>query len=156
MQPPGSPPPMRLLAAVLLLAVALSGCAQPPAEAGLTIDFAGQGHDPDAWTFTVGFDPGHRPALLEYDGRDVEHPDHYTVHDLMVQWSEDEGVPVQTSHFDGIGFSLDAVDGVAGSFSDTACWFWSLSVDGEPSQLGMGEVEVRDGTAVTWTYTDCS
>jgi len=150
-----SPAPMRLLALVLFL-VPLSGCVDPPAEASLTIDFNGQGHDPDTWTLTVGFDPSHRPALLEYDGRDVEHPDHYTVHDLMVQWSEDEGVPVQTGYFDGIGFSLDAIDGVAGDFSDGACWFWSLSIDGEASEVGMGEVEVRDGTAVAWTYTDCS
>lgn len=141
----------------LLLSVLLAGCAsQAPAEASLTIDFNGQGHDPDVQTHTVGFDPGHRPALLVYQERDVEHPDAYTVHDLLVQWSEDEGVPVETGYFDGLGFTLDAVDGVAGAFSDTECWFWSLSVDGEASELGMGEVEVRDGTAVAWTYTDCS
>ena len=29
--------------------------------------------------------------------------------------------------------------------------FWSLSVDGEPAQVGAGTLETEDGQEITWT-----
>jgi hypothetical protein len=44
------------------------------------------------------------------------------------------------------------VTGIGGRVADDAkSEFWSLSVDGEPAQVGAGTLETEDGQEITWT-----
>jgi len=153
---------MRFPAMAVLLVPLVAGCAleQPDGpvatatwHASVGVDFNGTRDGTDNLHATVPFDPAARPAAEAYVGRDITHPDDYTLHDLMVDWSAKTDIPFTTTYYDGLGYSIDAFDGIASASNATEGWFWQLSVDGETAFEGMSTLVVRDGGAYKWTYT---
>ena len=50
------------------------------------------------------------------------------------------------------GLYVDTVDGERAVYEEDGAW-WSLSCDGESSQLGVDSVPIQDGSTYTWSYT---
>jgi hypothetical protein len=148
--------PTRWPAATCLLLVlpllALAGCAgDDGATTHLEIRF-GDGR-PDA-SYTVRSDLGSRPTAAMYDRDGVPHPDAYTVHDQLEDWSRQTGKAyTATSYADtgfGAGYFLTGLDGLD---ADEASAYWALTVDGQESQTGMSQATVADGGQVVWAFT---
>ncbi|MGB1586210.1 MAG: DUF4430 domain-containing protein [Thermoplasmatota archaeon] len=142
---------MRTLVALLVL-TALAGCTQIESEATIIIEFSGQNRGVHDLETRVLFDEGDRPSHDDYEGRDVAHPDAYTVHDLLVDWNGAHAVGL--NYFDGLGYALDSLFGVHSDFQG-ACWFWSVLINGEPAMTGISTTPVQDGDVVTFRYTNC-
>ncbi len=136
---------MRILLLAALV-VSLAGCTEPQTAAVVTIiDDSGEAHT------TVTFDPAAYPTADDYVANGKQHPDFYSVHDLMVDWSKTTATDVEFEFFDssfGWGFFLKSIDGVPGEGENK---FWSLSINGESSTVGASEAPARNGDQVTWT-----
>ncbi len=147
---------MRILMIVALLL--LAGCAAPIDSAQVTV--TGGGGDS---TTLVAFDEDTRPTTHLYTIHGKEHAAFYTAHDLLLEWSTQNGHDLEVEWFDssfGYGYALCAVDdfpprvvdgGARGCFERDG--FWAMSLNGEAAQVSMGEIQIRDGDdfAITWT-----
>lgn len=123
------------LASICLATLALAGCAEDHGSTTIAIDFA-EGHE-----------DLQGEVALDADGT-------MTAYEQLLAWSNATGVPVSIRAF-SFGHCVDAIDGLPTTpgCSTGAEAYWALSVDGVPSETGMDLVELRDGMAVTWTYT---
>ncbi len=139
----------------MIAMAAMAGCAQDDGETGaeaeaddmeeatLSFDYDGErADDPQQTSDMVEYDPTERPSMNQYEGVGTDRPDDYTVHDLLVDWSDETGMDVETEHNENLGHQLVAVDGVQADGSS----YWALYVDGERETAGMGTVEVEEGT----------
>jgi hypothetical protein len=138
-----------ILLALLLATAALAGCAQPasPAASSLRIDYAGKLPSLDA---TVEAAAGSHPAAEQRAAHNAPTPPFYTAFDQIEQWSAAAHVPVEASYSASFGFFLAKVAGLPASASEA---YWSLSVNGTASQVGMEQVPVVAGSRITWTLT---
>jgi hypothetical protein len=141
------------LAPVFLLAVtclAFAGCADGATTTHVEVRFAGQATDVDA---DVASDLSSRPSAPAYSQAGIAHVDGYTAHDQLQDWKESGGLDFTAESFNGsfgAGFFLTSLGGVA---ADGSSAYWSLSINGEASDVGMSDAILRDGDTVTWTYT---
>jgi hypothetical protein len=139
---------------VLLAIVLHAGCSAPAhdqertgVDTALRIDFEGQGED---IVDTVVVDLGSRPTAAMYEEDGEEHPDYFSAHDQLVQWSQESGTEVEVEH-SSFGYYLARIDGVP---EDTSSYFWSLAVNGTTSFEGMSTVKVVEGSTIKWTLTE--
>ena len=95
---------------------------------------------------------GSSPA---YDGRDVAHPPHATVHDLMVAWSRQTGLVVQYDYGTGFGYAATHFDGVGQPLSSSLPPYWCYKLNGQYASLGLSLQEVKPGDAIAWDYGTC-
>ena len=153
---------MHRIVLLLLLAPMLAGCAEESAplrllEASVAADWGGQ-RDPDLPRnvhAVVTYDPASRPSADMYEGRDVRHPSAFTVHDLFVTWEAQGGPEIEYGYFDGMGYIVQSVAGVAATQPDEngASWFWQLQIDGAPAQQGISQAQVHEHGAYVLRYT---
>lgn len=143
---------MRAWIAALLCLTALAGCTDVSSEATIIIEFSGQNRGVHDLETRVLFDPSDRPSATAYEGKDIAHPDVYTIHDLLIDWNGAHAVDL--SYFDGLGYTLDSLFAVHSDFQG-ACWYWAVHVNGELSQTGISTTPVADGDVITLTYTNC-
>lgn len=143
---------MRSWIPVALILVTLTGCTDTSSEATVIIEFGGQNRGVHDLQTQVLFDPQDRPSASLYEGKDIAHPDAYTVHDLLVDWNGAHAVDL--SYFDGLGYNLDSLFGVHSDFQG-ACWFWSMAINGEVAATGISTTAIQDGDVITFTYTNC-
>lgn len=153
---------MRFLVLLILALPALAGCAQGDEptgtlDASAAVDWGGQ-RDPDLPRnvhAVVSYDPATRPSAPMYAERDMDHPSAYTAHDLLVDWEAQGGPEFTYGYHDNLGYTVQAVAGVAatGPDEDGASWFWQLEVDGAPANQGISQLAVHEGGAYTWRYT---
>lgn len=140
-----------LIPVLVLLLASLAGCSGAGATTTrLEIRFAGQGTDVAA---DVSSDLSSRPTQPLYDEARIRHADAYTAHDQLEDWSKKTGQPYTATPFNGsfgAGYFLTSIAGVT---ADGTTAYWSLSVNGESSAVGMSEARLKEGDTVTWTYT---
>jgi hypothetical protein len=135
--------PPALVPAFVLFAVLVAGCASSPAASStITIDFGGS---PATVTATILAGDGAYPAQALYQANGVTHPAYYSAFDQLMQWSRQSGVKVEASHA-SFGFFLSKIDGRPTASNQ----YWSLSVNGTVSDVGMDQVKVVDGSRITW------
>ena len=140
-------------APAILLAItclAFAGCADGAATTHIEVRFAGQAADVDA---DVASDLSSRPTAGAYSQAGIAHVDGYTAHDQLQDWKGSGGLDFTAESFNGSfgsGFFLTSIGGVA---ADGSSAYWSLSINGEASDVGMSDAILRDGDTVTWTYT---
>jgi hypothetical protein len=147
--------PRTLLAAclVLLSAVALAGCTAGTATTHVEVHFAGKADDLSA---DVSSDLASRPTAARYTADRIPHADGYTAHDQLEDWKAKGGPAYEATAFNsafGAGYFLTSIAGVA---ADGTSAYWSLSVNGLPSDVGMSEAVLHEGDVVAWTYTEAS
>lgn len=156
--PPARPsrlPPLLTAVALLVCLAALAGCAGPDGTlTRMEVRFNGEATD---FTADVRSHLDSRPAQAQYDRDGIPHPDAYTAHDQIEEWSQQSRKTYATTSYPdsgfGAGYFLTGIDGVS---ADGVSAYWSLSINGEPATVGMSEAVVRAGDTVTWTYTSAS
>lgn len=103
----------------------------------------------------VSFDMDGEASAAAYEGRDVAHPPHATVHDVMETWSQQTGLVVEYDH--GTGFGYAAIfDGVGQPLDSALPPYWCYKINGEFANLGLSLQGVFPGDVVTWEYSACS
>lgn len=133
---------MRMWIALPLL---LAGCLGTQ-TATLDIDYASQGQPVHA---SIEFDPDSRPAQALYDAKGATHPGYYHVVDLLEDWSAHGHHSVSYQYFPDFGLSVEAIDGVQGTFENG--WWWAFYMDGEPvCDAGISTTAVEAGHAVSF------
>jgi len=143
----------RLPAALLLLsALSLAGCSTVAhtATTHLALHFAGHGTDVAA---DVKSDLATRPTAARYRADNIPHPDGYTAHDQLEDWSTRSGHSYSATPYNGsfgAGYFLNAIDGAR---PDGTTAYWSLALNGKDSDTGMSDLVLHDGDQVTWTWT---
>lgn len=152
---PVANPLARLLALALVVSLlALAGCADDEgATTRLIVHFSPDVADA-GFDVAVRSDLDSRPTLARYETDRIPHPDGYTAHDQLEDWVAQSGggsyaATAFNSSF-GAGYFLTAING---EVADGSTAFWSLSVNGQESLVGMSEAVLHDGDTVTWTYT---
>lgn len=107
---------------------------------------------------TVAIDIDARPAAPDYAGKDVGHPDLFTVHDLLVAWSAATGTEVSYQYSNGLGYAPTSFDGVGNplGLGSTAPPWWCYKVNGTSADLGITLQGVAPGDRVTWEYAGCA
>lgn len=103
----------------------------------------------------VWFDPDSFPSLAHYEGQPVPHPGHANVHDLMVAWTAQTGVPVVYKPHASFGSQVMAIDGVGDATSTTSA-FWCYEVDGASATMGITPQPFHDGIVVRWALGTCA
>lgn len=140
--------------AICFLLVALAGCTSGHAVAThVEVHFAGKADDLAA---DVASDLASRPTSALYKADNIPHVDGYTAHDQLADWKVQGGPAFEATAFNssfGAGYFLTSIAGVA---ADGTSAYWSLSVNGLPSDVGMSEAALHEGDVVTWTYTPAS
>jgi hypothetical protein len=143
--------PARPVALMLILSsLLLAGCTDDIATTTLEVRFNGQADD---LVVKVQSDLSSRPAQARHDADGIPHPDAYTAFDQLVDWATQTGGAFEAQSFSGSfgsGYFLTSLAGVA---ADGSRAFWSLSINGEESSVGMAEAALSAGDRVTWTYT---
>jgi hypothetical protein len=89
-----------------------------------------------------------------YAGKDVQHPPHANVHDLMVTWSAQTGKDIVYSYYHGIGYFVNAIDGAGtpGTVGDTTgVGPWCFEVNGKTADFGITSQPLAPGDVVLWT-----
>jgi hypothetical protein len=136
---------------VLVACLAAAGCADTgTATTTLQVRFDGMAADLDA---AVDSDLTSRPTAQQSAADGIPHPDGYTAHDQLEDWSRARGQSYTAQSFNGsfgAGYFLTSLAGVT---ADGATAYWALSINGQASDVGMSEALLRDGDTVTWTYT---
>lgn len=138
-----------LLAAALLLP--LAGCTSPDqAETHLRIDFAGARTTVDTH---VSFDAAARPADSYYAAHGRPHTS-YTAFDQLVAWSYASATELTIDNF-SFGPCLSKIDDVPAKAGcqEGATSYWSLSINGTPSEVGMDAAALKAGDKVEWVLT---
>lgn len=103
----------------------------------------------------VAFDLDGMASAPAYEGRDVAHPPHATVHDLMTTWSHQTGLVVDYDYGAGFGYAAIRFDGVGQPLDSAAPPYWCYKVNGDYAKLGLSLQEVVPGDTVTWDYGTC-
>jgi hypothetical protein len=136
------------LLALLLAASALAGCTQAgPAVSTLHIDYGSALPSVDA---TLQMASGSHPAAAQRAAHGAPTPPFFSAFDQIEQWSAESHVPVEASYSASLGFFLAKVGGLPQSASSA---YWSLTVNGTESQVGMEQVTVVAGSRIAWTLT---
>jgi hypothetical protein len=133
-----------------LACLAFAGCADGAATTHVEVRFSGQASDTDA---DVASDLSSRPTADAYAQAGIAHVDGYTAHDQLQDWKDAGGLDFAAQSFNGSfgsGFFLTSLGGVA---ADGSSAYWSLSINGEASDVGMSDAILHAGDRVTWTYT---
>lgn len=102
---------------------------------------------------TVWYDWTNHTSAPMYETTDVTHPDYYTVHDFMAAWSEQTGVPIVMSYYDGVGYFVNSIDGVGtpGTIGDTTgAGPWCYNLNGTSADLGISQQAMQPGDVVEW------
>lgn len=140
--------PALLALPILLTVAALAGCAEPKlGTSSLHVDYAGRLPAVDA---NVAIATGALPAAAQRAANNAPAPPFYTAFDQLQQWSGEANVPIEVSYSASFGFFLSRIAGQPASSSEA---YWSLSVNGTESQVGMEQVRVADGSRIAWTLT---
>jgi GNAT superfamily N-acetyltransferase len=149
----GLPARWTLGLAILVLAVAVTGCASPDDtdaernQAQVAFDFEGaRAEDPQRTEHTVDYDPERRPTMDLYEDAS-QRPDAYTVHDMLADLDERTDTSIVVEHHEAFGYRLAQIDGVPAADSDR---FWALYVDGERETAGIGTIVVEEDATYEW------
>lgn len=78
-----------------------------------------------------------------YAGRNIPHPPHANVHDVLVAW-EQSGRAIEYSYSESFGFGLESIEG-HGALSE-----WCYDVNGSEAPLGITGQEFRPGDVIAW------
>lgn len=137
---------------LLLPVLALAGCTDDGSvTTRLEIRFGGEKEDA---AYKVRSDLDSRPTAAMYERDGIPHPDAYTVHDQLEDWSRQTRKTYATTSYQdtgfGAGYFLTGLDGVDAEGSSS---YWALTVDGQESATGMGEATLSAGSVVVWTLT---
>lgn len=159
------------LPAILLCATLLAGCVGPSSTDGepdpgapgdpdpaagtlhaiLTVDH-GDLRDDEPVQTVVTFDPASRPAMHLYNDTGTPRSDAYTVHDLLVDWSTESGVPITVEHHAALGYSVTSIDGVTAHSTQGGRWHWALFVDDGRNTEGIGSIPVEEEAEYEWRF----
>lgn len=90
-----------------------------------------------------------------YEGRDVAHPPHATVHDLMMAWSRQTGLVVDYDYGMGFGYAATHFDGVGQPLSSALPPYWCYKLNGQYASLGLSLQKVEPGDVIAWDYGTC-
>jgi hypothetical protein len=124
------------------------------AEATFNVLFTAQpGHE--GTSHKVLFDPARLSSAPMYEGTDTERATTYTVHDLMVDWTAQTGIPVEYSDPGAFGFGVNAIDGVGQPLSSSLPPYWCYTLNGDTADLGISLQTVAPGDVVEWEYSTC-
>lgn len=104
----------------------------------------------------VMLDVDGRISAPAYVDRDVSHPPHATIHDVLVTWSEATGIVVDYEYGNGFGYALTRIDGVGQPLDSALPPYWCYMINGAYAQLGLTLQEVKPGDVVVWEYASCS
>lgn len=129
----------RAAATALLLTGLLASCgatAEPEATASATV---GAPSDAASASASPGATASDGAETLSYPGRTGS-----TALELLLEVDPSAEVTGK-----GENAFVTAIGGRAAD--DSKSEFWSLSVDGEPAQVGAGTLETTDGQEITWT-----
>lgn len=102
----------------------------------------------------VWFDPDSAPSASHYVGQGVPHPGYANVHDLMVAWTSQTGVPVVYKPHSSFGSQVMQIDGVGDPTLHSSV-FWCYTVNGATASLGITGQEFHPGDAVAWHLGSC-
>jgi hypothetical protein len=122
-------------ATALLVAGLLGACGGTTAEPETMVSATLSQSDGEA----AGPSPSAEAETLSYAGRTGA-----TALELLL-----EADPSAEVTGEGENAFVTAINGRAAD--DSKNEFWSLSVDGEPAQVGAGSLETEDGQEITWT-----
>jgi len=166
---------MRLPATLLCATLLLAGCAQPSSTNGdaadpgdpatpspvealhatIVID-RGELQEEEPVQAVVTFDPDSRPSMHLYNDTGTPRPDAYTVHDLLLDWSTESGVPVTVEYHAALGYSVTSIDGVTAHSTQGGRWHWGLFIDDERNTQGIGSIPVEDDAEYEWRFMHTS
>jgi len=118
------------------------------AKGNVQVDFRSiPGHanrNDDVW-----FDPDSHLSASSYAGQSTPHPEFANVHDLMVAWTAQTGVPVVYKMHASLGAQVMQIDGV-GDVTGNSAAFWCYQHNGASASMGITQQEFRGGDAVKW------
>lgn len=100
----------------------------------------------------VWYDPDAYASASMYADAGVEHPPIANVHDVMVTWTEQTGIPVEYGGPGSFGFGVNKIDGVGQPLTSSAPPYWGYEVNGETAPLGITSMEVHPGDVIHWEY----
>lgn len=101
----------------------------------------------------VWFDPDALASAPDYVGRDMAHPPYATVHDVMTVWSQQTGVVVKYGYSNGLGFSVQQIDGVGVPLEvpSASNSYWCYDYNGALADKGVSLQDFHAGDVVTWS-----
>lgn len=144
--------PNPTFALILLTFAMLAGCTSDSAQGlatHLAVDYGAGGPVPVA--AVIGLDPAGRPAQALYDTNHATHPAFYSALDQLEQWAHDSGHSVEATYSQGFGdFFIAHIDNLPATGSSS---YWSLSVNGTASEIGVGQVALHGGERISWALT---
>ncbi|MEK6985201.1 MAG: DUF4430 domain-containing protein [Candidatus Thermoplasmatota archaeon] len=103
-------------------------------------------------THTVWWDPDAFASKPMYDAAGAEHPAIANIHDVMVTWTAQTGIPIVYGGPGEFGFEPHKFDGVGQPLSAAAPPYWLYDVNGETAPLGITSMEAHPGDVITWNY----
>ncbi|HUR61493.1 MAG TPA: DUF4430 domain-containing protein [Candidatus Thermoplasmatota archaeon] len=120
------------------------------AQATVSVDYKGYpGSAPRS--DKVWYDPDGNASAPMYAGKDLQHPQFATVHDLMVAWTNQTGTAVDYAYSSGLGFSVSKIAGVGSPLGGpTASLYWCYDYNGASASAGITGQQVRPGDTVAW------
>lgn len=101
-------------------------------------------------TDVVLFDPMAFASAPAYEGQTVAHPGHATVHDAMVEWTEDTGVAVAYDYHPTFAYAVRQIGGIGAPVSGLPAQAWCYEINGSSAPLGISTMAVTDGDVMTW------
>jgi hypothetical protein len=104
----------------------------------------------------VWYDPDERASATLYAQKGASHPPFANVHDVMVSWTRQTGLPVDYGFSDSLGFSVLKIDGVGAPLSSSAPPYWCYKVDGKSADLGITLEPATPGSTITWEFAGCT
>lgn len=113
------------------------------APATLTAEFASAVPPRAALNDTIWLDIDAFLSGPDYVGRNLPHPPHANVHDVLMAWII-SGRTVDFSYSENYGFGLESIEG-HGALSE-----WCYDVNGSSAELGITGQEFRPGDAIAW------
>lgn len=127
------------------------------AKATLQVKYTAQPTHSDS-SDDVWFDLDNQTSKPLYQGKDVQHPDKFTVHDLMRVWEASTGNTVTYEYHSGLGYAPIQFDGVGNplGLGSTAPPYWCYKLDGATADFGISLQQVQPGQTVTWEYAGCA
>lgn len=100
----------------------------------------------------VWYDPDAFASKPMYDAAGATHPGIANIHDVMVTWTAQTGIPIVYGGPGEFGFEPQKFDGVGQPLSAAAPPYWLYEVNGETAPLGITSMEAHPGDAIYWHY----